>query len=186
MPEITPTPGRVVWFFPGSLDALHDFPSVKAGQPLAALVACVNDDDTINLAVFDPCGNPWGRQNVVLDQGREPIDPGMSRAEWMPYQKGQAAKTQALELANGDATQQAEQGNQTYGAEVRQVSAEQMDARLAEADRLRAVDRQDNLEQSKVGESLSPPDSTGTVLGGAPANGPGASAAPAADPTSAA
>lgn len=84
-----PTPGRVVWYTP------NPNRSVIAGQPHAAIVAAVNPDGSVNLAVFDAQGYPYAEQNVRLLGVDEPAPGGAhSFAEWMPYQKGQAAKTE--------------------------------------------------------------------------------------------
>lgn len=52
----------------------------------------------MNLAVFDANGNSRGQTSVLLHQ-EGALRPSMGFAEWMPYQKGQAAKTEALEAA---------------------------------------------------------------------------------------
>ena len=87
---IKPTIGRVVWFHHGK----------DGQQPLAALVAYVHSDTMVNLAVFDPNGVPFNKTSVTLVQEGAPIPAGMY-CEWMPYQKGQAAKTEALEKKLG-------------------------------------------------------------------------------------
>lgn len=95
MSNITPTPGRVVWFNPGE----HDGINRNEGQPLAAIIAGVNADGTLNLAVFDASGNTQPRTNVTLVQPGDANAPVAGYAEWMPYQLGQAAKTEAVEAA---------------------------------------------------------------------------------------
>lgn len=87
---ITPTPGRIVWFHPASQ---------TAPQPQAAIVTYVWSDTMVNLCVFDMHGIPRAEQSVVLLQdGGLSSSQGLSRwCEWMPYQKGQATKTEALE-----------------------------------------------------------------------------------------
>lgn len=97
---ITPTPGRIVWYWPSTNDGL----SALAGQPLAAIVAAVHDDRHVNLSVIDAHGNHHGRTNVFLSQPDQerPTSRDYGFAEWMPYQKGQAAKTeQAVAVAEG-------------------------------------------------------------------------------------
>lgn len=90
--KIEPTIGRVVWFTPAAGDPINS----REGQPLAALIAYVHSDSIVNLAVFDTKGNSAGRTSVpLLQDGDERPEGGF--AEWMPYQKGQAARTQALE-----------------------------------------------------------------------------------------
>lgn len=85
---IKPTVGRVVWFYTkGYGDA-----------PLAAIIAHVWSDVLVNLAVFDRNGICTGRPSVVLEQDDCPVPPAEKcYCTWMPYQKGQAAKTEALE-----------------------------------------------------------------------------------------
>lgn len=91
---IKPTVGRVVWFYPSNTDPLFAFDSVKAGEPLAGHVAKVWSDTCVNLMVIDPNGVPTNRTSVFLYQG-DTDRPGSCFAEWMPYQKGQAAKQEA-------------------------------------------------------------------------------------------
>lgn len=89
---IKPTVGRIVWYHPGAEDP-GPYPD---GQPLAAIVTHVWTETCINLAIFDANGNPYSRTSVLLVQDGYPV-PSACYAEWMPYQKGQAAKTEALE-----------------------------------------------------------------------------------------
>jgi hypothetical protein len=82
---ITPTVGRVVWFWVGA---------ENEGQPEAAIVTYVHGDRMVNLTVFDHNGRPGERRSVHLAQ---PGDTGKDRpvacfATWMPYQVGQAEK----------------------------------------------------------------------------------------------
>lgn len=87
---ISPTPGRIVWFNP----APHDGLATMNGHPLAAIVAGVHNDRLVNLAVFDAYGNTQQRSSVQLVQPGDAV-PDSAHATWMPYQVGQAAKTQA-------------------------------------------------------------------------------------------
>jgi len=85
---IKPTVGRVVWFHPAA----------ASPETLAAIVTRVWSDGTVNLVVFSADGGSYGEHLVHLCQDDEYGNPGGgSWAEWMPYQKGQAAKTDALE-----------------------------------------------------------------------------------------
>jgi len=54
----------------------------------------------INVGGFDANGTPFAYTSLPLwqDAGATGISSG-AHAEWMPYQKGQAAKTEALETA---------------------------------------------------------------------------------------
>lgn len=88
---IQPTIGRVVWYYP------HGATQVQAGeQPHAALVAYVHGDRCINIGYFDQNGNARNATSITLVQDDDQL-PEHGFCCWMPYQKGQAAKTEALE-----------------------------------------------------------------------------------------
>ncbi len=97
---IKPTVGRVVLFHPGlgfeRIGTRHD------DQPFAATVAYVWNDRLVNLAFVDHDGRSHNITSVPLLQDDD-ARPSAFFAEWMPYQKGQAAKTEQLEqkLAGG-------------------------------------------------------------------------------------
>ena len=78
---ISPTVGRVVWFWPTGL--------TKTEQPWAALVTFVHDDHRINVGGFNANGEPFAMTSVRLLQDDDPSTAPC--ATWMPYQKGQAA-----------------------------------------------------------------------------------------------
>ena len=86
---IKPTIGRVVWFWLNN-EACY----AENAQPNAALVTFVHNDDTVNLVVFDRNGDGQARTVVHLWQGEGPRPSG-PHCEWMPYQKGQAAKQES-------------------------------------------------------------------------------------------
>lgn len=87
---IKPTIGRVVWY--------HPYSSTPEQQPQAAVISYVWSDTCVNLGVFNPNGNSIGVTSVFLWQNDGEVErPSSSYAEWMPYQQGQAAKTEALE-----------------------------------------------------------------------------------------
>jgi hypothetical protein len=92
MQMIKPTVGRVVWYHPDNVDNIIH----TKGQPPAGIVAHVWSDSCVNLAVFDSNGRTHNYTSVFLYQG-DTERPSSCYAEWMPYQKGQAAKTEALE-----------------------------------------------------------------------------------------
>lgn len=93
---ISPTVGRVVWYHPFASD-----PSPDPGkQPLAAIVTHVWSDTCVNLAVFDTNGGTFGKTSVLLING-DMEQPRRGYAEWMPYQKGQAAKHDAMAATQG-------------------------------------------------------------------------------------
>lgn len=83
---IKPTIGRVVLVHRGQSD-----------QAESALICYVHSDTLINVGGFDKNGAPFALTSLQLIQGDE--TPPIQYAEWMPYQKGQAAKTEALEAA---------------------------------------------------------------------------------------
>ena len=88
---IKPSVGRVVLFYPRG----H-----KSGdQPHVALIAHVWSDTCVNLAIFDANGQPYppGTTSVLLVQPESEVPTGGQYCTWMPYQVGQAAKTEQLE-----------------------------------------------------------------------------------------
>lgn len=96
MASIKPTIGRVIWFTPS--------PAISPGidhrdQPLQGSIAYVHNDTSINVGGFDARGAPYAAINVKLVQEGEERPEGGHFAEWMPYQRGQAAKTDAAETA---------------------------------------------------------------------------------------
>lgn len=97
---IKPTNGRVVLFQPGP-----NFPGqqIDPAQKLTAHVVHVYNDRMVNLLVFDSYGV---RVPVTSVQLLQDDDKPMSEnwAEWMVFQKGQAAKTEALEAKVAGAT----------------------------------------------------------------------------------
>lgn len=94
---IKPTIGRVVW--------VHRAESLDPSQAEAALVTYVHGDTCINVAGFDANGQHFAATSVYLNQDGEEL-PEWTRgpnhgtwAEWMPYQKAQAAKDSAQDVA---------------------------------------------------------------------------------------
>lgn len=96
---IKPTVGRVVWYTPAEFD--RNQMTVHDDQPLAAIVAYVWSDHLVNLTVCDHNGAMYSRTSVCLNQGDAHDVGATPHCEWMPYQKGQAAKTEALEAKAG-------------------------------------------------------------------------------------
>ena len=83
---IKPTIGRVVLVHRGQSD-----------QAEPALVAYVFGDRMINVGGFDKNGTAFAATSMQLLQDDDTPRTPNYYAEWMPYQKGQAAKTEALE-----------------------------------------------------------------------------------------
>lgn len=80
---IEPSVGRIVWVF-------H-----LTSTPLAGIITSVISNEEITVTVFD-LGHERHQKMPLLQtdadyKGETPY------ATWMPYQKGQAAKTEALE-----------------------------------------------------------------------------------------
>lgn len=87
--NIRPTVGRVVLFVAAAGDTL--FRQAFSGEALAAQIAHVHEDGSINVSVLDRDGNAHARQRVHLVQPDDTFKPeDQSYCEWMPYQKGQA------------------------------------------------------------------------------------------------
>lgn len=91
---IKPTVGRVVWYNYDDIDERKP----HGVQPYAAIITYVNSDTSVNLVVFGHDGVPFSKTDVTLADDTNPGD-----CQWMPYQKGQAAKTEALEKAAAEA-----------------------------------------------------------------------------------
>jgi hypothetical protein len=95
---IKPTIGRRVWFR-ASAQFLERNPTVTqlgSGQPMDAGIVYVHHDHMVNLAVCDHVGRTHMVPSVPLLAGQwEPSDDDYMVCEWMPYQKGEAAKTEA-------------------------------------------------------------------------------------------
>lgn len=91
-PIIIPTIGRVVWFHPAPKSGEAGFASHhESGVPYAAIVAHVWSAALVNLSVLDANGAAHSRTSVALIQEGDAV-PDAAYCEWMPFQKGQAAK----------------------------------------------------------------------------------------------
>jgi hypothetical protein len=89
MPRIEPTVGRVL---------LYHTPD--SSKPLAAMIANVNEDGTINIGYLDSVGTHHSQQCLPLIQDTDGIPTGnVHFCTWMPYQLGQAARTEQAEAA---------------------------------------------------------------------------------------
>ena len=86
---IDPTIGRVVWYHPKPHQG--DPPPLFPELPYVALIAGIQPTGLLNLAIWNHAGFGFQHQGVILRQDDEPVEQG--DAEWMPYQKGIAAKS---------------------------------------------------------------------------------------------
>lgn len=94
---IKPTVGRVMWYRPGD-NLQGGMTQHDPAQPMSAHVVFVWNDHMVNLLVIDHAGGIHARSSVPIVQDGSPWSAGPSPyAEWMPYQKGQAAKAEDLE-----------------------------------------------------------------------------------------
>jgi len=92
LPDITPTIGRKVWYWPSKeMLAAHGvkMSQVDPDQPLDATVVLVHTDRMVNLSAHDHMGNHCPLTSVVLRQPSDPKPQG-DYCEWMPYQVKQA------------------------------------------------------------------------------------------------
>jgi hypothetical protein len=78
-----------VWFWESGKAAQE-----PGAQPNAAIVVFVHHDEMVNLTVFNDDGYLGAYTYVPLWQGEGERQEGR-HCEWMPYQKGQAAKSDA-------------------------------------------------------------------------------------------
>ena len=86
---ITPTVGRVVW-------VIRPHVTLDIKQPEVGFITYVWNDRMINVAGFNSNGVPFAVTSLGLLQDDDK-KPEHDFAVWMPFQKGQAAKTEALE-----------------------------------------------------------------------------------------
>jgi len=91
---IVPTVGRVVWYWPSAADIVGGMRLASASQPFMAQVVFVHHERLVNVIVHDHSGKPHARGAVRLVQESDVYVAAEPRCEWMPYQKGQAAKTE--------------------------------------------------------------------------------------------
>lgn len=95
---IEPSIGHKVWYWPTDDD--HPFANndahleLEKRQPMAATIAYVFNNHRVNLSIIDHNGVQFGKTSVYLAQDDDIVAAGM--CQWMPYQIGQAAKTEEL------------------------------------------------------------------------------------------
>lgn len=107
-PKITPTIGRMMWLHPNGVKQDQDVTGIgcqhpdgsECTAPLPAIVVKVNDTGgkRVNVAAFTHSGKPRRFLNVpIVQDGEKPPERKEVYLTWMPYQIGQAAKTEALQ-----------------------------------------------------------------------------------------
>lgn len=101
-PIIKPTIGRRVWFRPSAafLASNPTLAQLNPEQPMDAGIVYVQHDHMVNLIVTDHVGKTLAVPSVPLLAGHYVADEDTDVyccCEWMPYQKGQAAKTEAAD-----------------------------------------------------------------------------------------
>lgn len=96
---IKPTVGRVVYYKPDSTSLMDSsMEETVDGQPLRADIIAVHSDVSVNLSVTDSVGQTHVRIGVFFAHNTaDETTPDGGYAYWMPYQLGQAAKTEAVQ-----------------------------------------------------------------------------------------
>lgn len=103
---IEPTNGRIVWYTPYNSEIEGNFgmavQRAKDGKiiPLAAQVCAVWGPRMVNLLVTDMNGKTYPVTSRTLLQDDDVGPEFGGYAQWMPYQKGQAAKHEAEKSAS--------------------------------------------------------------------------------------
>lgn len=84
---MTPTVGRIVYY------KRYGTPGGEHKSEISpAIITRVHTDECVDLCVFNPTGLHFNTSVMRDEEGRG------GTWDWMPYQKGQAAKTEALEM----------------------------------------------------------------------------------------
>lgn len=94
---IQPTVGRIVWFYEWVSSIHPQSPKSHHEGPLAAIVTVIHNDRCISVSVFRQGREATHHVSVKLLQDENEEIPNTDYCCWMPYQKGQAAKTEQLE-----------------------------------------------------------------------------------------
>lgn len=90
--KIDPTVGRILWFTPNQQEE-KGF-RLDPNQPCTAQITYVHPDGTVNAVVWTHECIPCNMFKLRVLQDGEPTPPKTERyLAWMPYQKGQAAKS---------------------------------------------------------------------------------------------
>jgi hypothetical protein len=104
------TVGRMVYYRPCNADNLN-----VSLEPLSAQVAAVHDGGkAVNVCVLDHEGRTHAKQRVPFVQPGE-TPPKVSYCEWMPYQVGQAKKTEEAEAKLAEAAKSDDKPAPKYG-----------------------------------------------------------------------
>jgi hypothetical protein len=95
MSRISPTIGRMVYYYPSNLEVrFSKLPFVLHGEgPLSANIAHVFSDTMVSLSVIDSDGNQHARTSVsFIPDDTLPVPDGNAYATWMPFQFEQVAQ----------------------------------------------------------------------------------------------
>lgn len=118
---IKPTVGRIVHF---RAHGPH--------SPLqAAIIAAVFNDRLVTLAAFSPNGKAEAHEMVTLLQGDDAAPLFGPYAQWMDYQKGQAARTEQLEASMGRAVRETSQSLRAPAGKAPSVTPADLDREIA-------------------------------------------------------
>ena len=87
---IEPTVGRILYLWPSASE------KARNGEPIAAIVSAVVNDSRVTVTAF-PASGPRVYENIQLVHPDDTYPVAGPFCEWMPYQIGQAAKTEELQ-----------------------------------------------------------------------------------------
>lgn len=99
MSTITPTVGRVVWYYPETLDRVDE--RSGKGSPYPAIITHVWGNEVVNLQVLNDGSYPLKAD--ALNPTSVGMNDGVNLSgrswSWMPFQKGQAPASDAVKQA---------------------------------------------------------------------------------------
>lgn len=73
--KITPTVGRVIWYWPSADVLLAGAAYYNPDQPMAATIAAVSPEELVNLSVYDHDGKQFAVKGVEIYEGQELAKP---------------------------------------------------------------------------------------------------------------
>jgi hypothetical protein len=100
---ITPTIGRIVWYYPKGYPLGDGEKTVNLSEPRAAVIVKVWSDRMVNLGYWDPNGDTGAATSVPLVQPEDaPQNCGVGFCEWMPYQVKKPMGSESGEKSAGE------------------------------------------------------------------------------------